>query len=240
MSEVERLGNLILSNGGNPRVQVANLVRLVPAEDRTSALKQYTLKLQNGNSVRVFHAPDFNRATGRRLSERVFIAKWGFNDLAFFLLRATKNGVYFRADPCSANVAMNLASSCGYCDEADRKRTISLIVAAIAAAEREGHEVRAASPRAQAVLAALRAQRASTSVPKSVKVIEPAAPARTWKILMLDPKTLDQIGNLLELYTDEAEAVKKMGERAMVQPNALFVKVEFQERVQAKLALSWS
>ena len=57
---------------------------------------------------------------------------------------------------------------------------------------------------------------------------------------MLDPKTFDQIGNLPELYTDEAEAVKKMGERAMVQPNALFVKVEFQERVQAKLALSWS
>ena len=114
MSEVERLGNLILSNGGNPRVQVANLVRLVPAEDRTSSFKQYTLKLQNSNSVRVFHAPDFNRETMRRLSERVFIAKWGSGDLAFFLLRATKNGVYFRADPCSANVAMNLASS-GVC-----------------------------------------------------------------------------------------------------------------------------
>lgn len=240
MSEVERLGNLILSNGGNPRVQVANLVRLVPAEDRTSSFKQYTLKLQNSNSVRVFHAPDFSRATGRRLSERVFIARWGFDDLAFFLLRATKNGVYFRADPCSANVAMNLASSCGYCDEADRKRTIKLIVAAIAAAEREGPEVRVASPKAQAVIDALRAQRASIGVTKPAKVIEPATPARTWKILMLDPKTFDQIGNLPELYTDEAEAVKKMGERAMVQPNALFVKVEFQERVQAKLALSWS
>lgn len=236
MTEVECLGNLVLANGGDPRVQVANLVRLVHTEDRTSSFKQYTLKLQNGNSVRVFHAPDFSRAAGRRLSERVFITKCGFNDLAFFLLRATRNGVYFRADPCSAKVALNLSvEGIGLCEDAEQSQIIKLIVAAIAAEE---WDVRVAAPRVKAAVEVGGCGVSGGS--KSAKVVDPAAPSRTWKILVLDPTTFNPAGNLPELYTDEEEARKAMGKRALTQPNALFVKVEFQERVQAKLALSWS
>lgn len=241
MSEIERLGNLILSNGGDSRVRVSRLVRLVPEEDRTSSFKQYTLKLQNGTSVRVFHAPDFSRATGWRLSERVFIAKTkgGFNDLAFFLLRSTQAGVYFRADPCFAKVAMNLAGG-DYYAEADRKRAIGRIVSAITAAEREAGPNQPRSKKAQAIIDTLRARHVLTNASQAAEVIEQAPTVdRTWKILVLHPETFETVGTVKELFKSKEAVLSKMAELAKLRPEAVFVKAELQERVRAKMALVW-
>lgn len=235
MSKIERLGNLILSNGGDSRVRVSSLVRLVPEEDRTSSFKQYSLKLQTGEVIRVFKLSDFDQKVNHKFNERVFIKPIGRDTLMFFMLASKElKGEYFRARQCSPEVGMNLPSfGFQFCPEYKRKRFTKLILEEISAAE--GPEPTAKvypSTKGQEILERLRAMPASP-------VESPFASERTWKILVLHPETFETVGTVKELFKSKEAVLSKMAELAKLRPEAVFVKAELQERVQAKMALVW-